>query len=483
MSAPVAIANAVADAVGVDAVELPLTPARVWELLRVKPAPFEYVRGRVGRARGRDPARARRRGEGAGGRAEPRPRAEHAARAAARAHRPQPRRRARRGRRQERHRARRRARAPGARSTADRARACPLLAEALPHVGHARRATAAPSAARSRTPTPAAELPLCLALARRPASPSSRRGRREIAADDFFVTHFTTTLEPDELVVETTGRARRRRGFAFEEFALRHGDFALCDGRVRGVERSDGRSPRDRRGRRPARCSSDTERPGERGRRGGRAARPNLHASADRTWRRLSRRVLVERAVERARSERRDRVDVTVNGRPHREEVEPRLLLSDFLRHTLGLTGTHVGCEHGVCGACTVRLDGAAVARASCSRSRRTAPSPDRRGPGGRRRAAAAAGGVPRASRAPVRLLHAGDPDGGGRPARAGGPADAGGDRRSALRPSVPLHRLRADRRRDRRRWRRRDEPRAQPPLRRRAAPGRARRSSTATCG
>jgi aerobic-type carbon monoxide dehydrogenase small subunit (CoxS/CutS family) len=54
-------------------------------------------------------------------------------------------------------------------------------------------------------------------------------------------------------------------------------------------------------------------------------------------------------------------VDVTVNGRTHREDVEPRLLLSDFLRHTLGLTGTHVGCEHGVCGACTIRLDGAAV--------------------------------------------------------------------------------------------------------------------------
>ena len=52
---------------------------------------------------------------------------------------------------------------------------------------------------------------------------------------------------------------------------------------------------------------------------------------------------------------------VTVNGRAYRESVEPRLLLSDFLRHRLGLTGTHVGCEHGVCGACTVRLDGAAV--------------------------------------------------------------------------------------------------------------------------
>jgi 2-furoyl-CoA dehydrogenase 2Fe-2S iron sulfur subunit len=54
-------------------------------------------------------------------------------------------------------------------------------------------------------------------------------------------------------------------------------------------------------------------------------------------------------------------VDVTVNGRAYRERVEPRLLLSDFLRGRLGLTGTHVGCEHGVCGACTVRLDGIAV--------------------------------------------------------------------------------------------------------------------------
>jgi aerobic-type carbon monoxide dehydrogenase small subunit (CoxS/CutS family) len=54
-------------------------------------------------------------------------------------------------------------------------------------------------------------------------------------------------------------------------------------------------------------------------------------------------------------------VDVSVNGRRYREEAEPRLLLSDFIRHRLGLTGTHVGCEHGVCGACTVRVDGVAV--------------------------------------------------------------------------------------------------------------------------
>jgi aerobic-type carbon monoxide dehydrogenase small subunit (CoxS/CutS family) len=54
-------------------------------------------------------------------------------------------------------------------------------------------------------------------------------------------------------------------------------------------------------------------------------------------------------------------IRVRVNGSDRRAEVEPRLLLSDFLRHELGLTGTHVGCEHGVCGACTVELDGVAV--------------------------------------------------------------------------------------------------------------------------
>jgi carbon-monoxide dehydrogenase small subunit len=51
-------------------------------------------------------------------------------------------------------------------------------------------------------------------------------------------------------------------------------------------------------------------------------------------------------------------VTMTVNGREYQRNVEPRLLLSDFLRHELGLTGTHVGCEHGVCGACTILLDG-----------------------------------------------------------------------------------------------------------------------------
>ncbi|HUF38843.1 MAG TPA: (2Fe-2S)-binding protein [Anaerolineales bacterium] len=55
------------------------------------------------------------------------------------------------------------------------------------------------------------------------------------------------------------------------------------------------------------------------------------------------------------------RITLTVNGESHTREIDPRTLLADFLRVDLGLTGTHVGCEHGVCGACTVLLDGEAV--------------------------------------------------------------------------------------------------------------------------
>jgi carbon-monoxide dehydrogenase small subunit len=55
------------------------------------------------------------------------------------------------------------------------------------------------------------------------------------------------------------------------------------------------------------------------------------------------------------------KVEVFVNDTRYERTVESRLLLSDFLRHTLGLTGTHVGCEHGICGACTIILDGDSV--------------------------------------------------------------------------------------------------------------------------
>jgi 2-furoyl-CoA dehydrogenase 2Fe-2S iron sulfur subunit len=62
--------------------------------------------------------------------------------------------------------------------------------------------------------------------------------------------------------------------------------------------------------------------------------------------------------MSRLQAERRHDVRFTLNGKPCTGEAEPRLLLTDFLRHKIGMTGTHVGCEHGVCGACTVDIDG-----------------------------------------------------------------------------------------------------------------------------
>ncbi len=57
----------------------------------------------------------------------------------------------------------------------------------------------------------------------------------------------------------------------------------------------------------------------------------------------------------------RNSITLTLNGKTRTGHAEPRMLLTDFLRHELGATGTHVGCEHGICGACTVRLDGEAI--------------------------------------------------------------------------------------------------------------------------
>jgi CO/xanthine dehydrogenase FAD-binding subunit len=105
----------------------------------------------------------------------------------------------------------------------------PLLAEALPHVGHfvtRNRGTVAGSIAHA---DPAAELPLCLTLLEGSVVALSSRGEREIPADNLFLAPFTTVLEPDELVVATRWPAPRAGwGYAFCELAQRHGDYALC---------------------------------------------------------------------------------------------------------------------------------------------------------------------------------------------------------------------------------------------------------------
>jgi 2-furoyl-CoA dehydrogenase 2Fe-2S iron sulfur subunit len=65
--------------------------------------------------------------------------------------------------------------------------------------------------------------------------------------------------------------------------------------------------------------------------------------------------------MRRVKQDERAKITLTLNGRTLAAEAEPRMLLSDFIRQSLGATGTHVGCEHGVCGCCTVLLDGTAV--------------------------------------------------------------------------------------------------------------------------
>lgn len=65
--------------------------------------------------------------------------------------------------------------------------------------------------------------------------------------------------------------------------------------------------------------------------------------------------------MRRVGRDQRSRIRVKLNGRAMSADAEPRMLLSDFIRQSLGATGTHVGCEHGVCGCCTVLLDGVAV--------------------------------------------------------------------------------------------------------------------------
>jgi 2-furoyl-CoA dehydrogenase 2Fe-2S iron sulfur subunit len=65
--------------------------------------------------------------------------------------------------------------------------------------------------------------------------------------------------------------------------------------------------------------------------------------------------------MRRVNRDQKNRINVKLNGRQVSAEAEPRMLLSDFIRQELGATGTHVGCEHGICGCCTVLLDGVAV--------------------------------------------------------------------------------------------------------------------------
>jgi xanthine dehydrogenase iron-sulfur cluster and FAD-binding subunit A len=293
------------------------------------------------------------------------------------------------------------------------ARAVPLLRLALDHVAHGairNRGTVVGSLVHA---DPAAELPAVLLLLGGSVEARSVRGTREIPVTELYVGPLETSLQPDEMVVSAHFPATGPSvGTAFLEVARRHGDYAVC-----GVAALVELGVED--GLRQARAAyigvagtptildltaAVTDGPADHDwERAGASAREllrpdaDIHASAD--YRRHLVGVLTTRALAAAaadaladRADPPDRSDsvepgtrradrggrpvpardstasgrtrsiaLRVNGVPYDIEVEARRLLSDALRHDLGLTGTHVGCEHGVCGCCTVLLDGEPV--------------------------------------------------------------------------------------------------------------------------
>lgn len=282
----------------------------------------------------------------------------------------------------------------------DLARRQPLLAEALPWVGHAQtrsRGTICGSVAHA---DPSAEIPLVLVALGAELQLSKSRRRRRVAAEEFFTGLMSTARDDDELIESILVPLRRPgHGYAFREFGRRHGDFAI----VACAAIANGDDVR-------LAIGGVADRPiaSNLGNVDGSAlddalnafaweleARDDLHATA-RYRRELVRRLGAEAIVEarqRSRSQpeateeggigapvtrapaasagpsapcspkrlngaARRTVSFELNGRAVSGEAEPRLLLTDFLRHKLGMTGTHVGCEHGVCGACTIEIDG-----------------------------------------------------------------------------------------------------------------------------
>ena len=264
--------------------------------------------------------------------------------------------------------------------------AAPLLAEAVGLVAHTPVRNSGTIGGSLAHADPAAELPAVALASGADLVATGPAGTRQIAAAEFFTGPFSTALAPDEILTEIR-LPLWPGGHAFVEFSRIHANFAVigvaalidldgdrigraalaitgvaptairataAEGVLAGADATTDRGRRRGRrsgrggpdpGRRPARQPADPARTG-----------PDLPAARD-------------RAGHIARTEREVStlapttctISLTVNGRPHVAEVEPRRLLVDFLREDLGLTGTHIGCEHGVCGTCTVLLNGASI--------------------------------------------------------------------------------------------------------------------------
>ncbi|MGI8613671.1 MAG: FAD binding domain-containing protein [Nocardioidaceae bacterium] len=290
----------------------------------------------------------------------------------------------------------------------------PLLGQALRRVAH-------PTIRNRGTPVgslvhadAAAELPVVWSLLGGSVTAESVGASRQVGADTLYVGPLETSLGPDEIVTEAWAPALpAHAGTAFDEIARRHGDYALCgvaalvglddSGTVRSVRAGylsvgDTAVVLDLSAAFAAGVDPDALAQAAQLARDGVDPQDDIHASAD--YRRQLAGVLTARVVSAAYTAAKARgaqeptgqatchresapgravtvtsapaesasadaavreVRLRVNGAIHAVRVPPRRLLSDALRHDCGLTGTHVGCEHGVCGACTVLLDGRPV--------------------------------------------------------------------------------------------------------------------------
>ena len=259
----------------------------------------------------------------------------------------------------------------------------PLLTEAIAHVAHPairNRGTLGGSLAHA---DPASELPACMVALNATVIVRGQAGERRIAAQDFFTGIYQTALSPEELLVAVElPVARKNSAHFFHEFARRHGDYAILGlaaqaiveagclrrsspGILRGRRSAGFGQGRDKTRRRrdhagaAVRCMRRLGRRTRSARRSagvgldapasGKGAAGSLRVGAARPPRTRCRGIGLTAQVQ---------ISLDVNGERVDAQVPPRLNLADFLREQLQLTGTHVGCEHGVCGACTVRVNG-----------------------------------------------------------------------------------------------------------------------------
>jgi carbon-monoxide dehydrogenase medium subunit len=283
----------------------------------------------------------------------------------------------------------------------------PLLARALPFVGHMATRARGTIGGSLANADPAAEIALVAVTLGATLLCRTAGGESEIAAEDFFLGPMVTGLPAAGMLTAIRFPAWRGRiGAAFHEVSPRQGDFAFASAAAQVALNPDGTCARIAIGvgaatERPlrltaaeqaltgARLAPETIRAAVSDALAGIITMADLHASAEyrrRVARSLAIRTVTEAAenataapvgwVERSETHHEKRHNeahgdmigfadaqpiLRVNGETHPIDVEPRMTLLDCLRDKLGLAGAHAGCEHGVCGACTVLIDGVAV--------------------------------------------------------------------------------------------------------------------------